>query len=45
MERIGDWEIDTIIGKNHQQAIVSIVERKSKFTFLRKVNRKTAANV
>lgn len=43
--RIGEWEIDTIIGKNHQQAIVSIVERKSKFTILKKVNRKTARNV
>ena len=28
-ERIGDWEIDTIIGKNHKQAVVSIVERVS----------------
>ncbi|HAU0368126.1 TPA: IS30 family transposase [Legionella pneumophila] len=44
-QRIGDWEIDTIIGKNHKQAIVSIVERKSKFTLLKKVNKKTAANV
>ena len=28
--RIGDWEIDTIIGKNRRQAIVTIVERLSK---------------
>ena len=28
--RIGDWEIDTIIGKNQKQAILSIVERVSK---------------
>jgi IS30 family transposase len=40
-ERLGDWEIDTIIGKNHQQAIVSIVERRSKLTRLAKVERKT----
>lgn len=40
-ERLGDWEIDTIIGKNHQQAIVSIVERQSKLTRLAKVERKT----
>lgn len=39
--RVGDWEIDTIIGKNHQQAIVSVVERKSKLTRLAKVERKT----
>ena len=31
-KRIGDWEADTIIGKNHRQAIVSIVERKSGLT-------------
>ena len=40
--RIGDWEIDTIIGKNHKQAVVSIVERYSKKTILAKVNVKTA---
>lgn len=39
--RIGDWEIDTIIGKNRKQAIVSIVERFSKMTILKKVERKT----
>jgi IS30 family transposase len=41
-QRIGDWEVDTIIGKGHKQAIVSIVERKSKFTILKKVQLKTA---
>lgn len=40
-ERIGDWEADTLIGKNHQQAIVSLVERKSLLTRLEKVTRKT----
>jgi IS30 family transposase len=40
-ERLGDWEVDTIIGKNHQQAIVSLVERQSKLTRLAKVERKT----
>lgn len=40
--RIGDWEADTVIGKNHRQAIVSIVERKTGFTLIRKVERKTA---
>lgn len=40
--RIGDWELDTIIGKNHQQAIVSLTERKSRFTLIQKVKRKTA---
>ncbi len=32
--RIGDWEGDTIIGKNHKGAILSHVDRKSKYTKL-----------
>jgi IS30 family transposase len=43
--RIGDWEADTVIGKNHRQAIVSIVDRKTGFTLIRKVERKTALAV
>jgi IS30 family transposase len=26
--RIGYWEADTVIGKNHRQTVVNIVERK-----------------
>jgi len=40
--RIGDWEADTIIGKGHRQAIVSLTERKSTYTLLEKVPQKTA---
>jgi len=40
--RLGDWEADTIIGRNHQAAIVSLVERQSKLTRLAKVARNTA---
>jgi len=43
--RIGDWEVDTIIGKNHKQAMVSLTERKSRLTLIRKVERKTAQAV
>lgn len=43
--RIGDWEIDTIIGKNHRQAVISIVERVSKKTILSKVKSKTSKSV
>ena len=43
--RIGDWEADTVIGKNHRQALVSLVERKSGFTLIRKVERKTSLAV
>ena len=42
--RTGDWEIDTIIGKGHCGAIVSMVDRASKMTKLVKVDRKTADN-
>jgi IS30 family transposase len=40
--RIGDWEADTIIGRNHKGAMVTLVERKSKYTLIRKINRKTS---
>ena len=41
--RFGDWEIDTIIGKNHKGAIVVVVERKSGFFLMKKLNGKDAA--
>lgn len=40
--RRGDWEADTIIGQCHRQAIVSLVERKSKLVRPAKVRRNTA---
>lgn len=43
--RYGDWEVDTVIGKHHQQALVTLVERKSRLTLIAKVIRKTADNV
>ena len=39
--RIGDWELDTIIGKRHKQAIVSMTERRSKLLKMKKVRHKT----
>ncbi len=42
---LADWELDAIIGKGHRQAIVSLTERKSRYTFIRKVKRKTARYV
>ena len=44
-ERLGDWEADTIIGAGKQGAIVTLVERKSRFTLLKQVARRTAAAV
>jgi len=43
--RIGDWEIDLIIGKNHKQALVTAVDRKSKFTLIQKVSSKKSEEV
>jgi IS30 family transposase len=43
--RIGDREIDTVIGKGHSGAIVTIVERVIKFTLAKQVNGKTAEEV
>jgi len=31
-ERIGDWEIDTLIGKNRKGALITAVERKTMYT-------------
>lgn len=36
-ERFGDWEIDTIIGKEGKGAIVTIVERTTSFLMIRKL--------
>ena len=44
-KRFGDWEADTVLGKNGTGAIVSLVERKSKLYLIRKVPAKTAADV
>jgi IS30 family transposase len=41
-DRYGDWEIDTIVGKNNKGAIVTIVERKSAFLLMAKLNGKNA---
>ena len=32
--RLGDWEGDTIVGKGHQGVLISMVERKSRYTVL-----------
>lgn len=41
-KRIGDFEIDLVIGKNHKNPILTIVERKSGFALLRKLPSKEA---
>jgi len=44
-QRLGDWELDTVVGKRHQQAIVTLTERKSRLALIRKVDQRTAQAV
>ena len=44
-ERFGDWEIDTIVGKNNKGAILTIVERKSAFVLMVKLNGRNAIDL
>ena len=42
-ERLGDWEIDTVIGKGKKRSIVTVAERLSrKFVFTKVPNKKPA---
>lgn len=43
--RIGDWEIDTVVGKDHKGFLVTVVDRKSKFTMIKSVATKHADTV
>lgn len=43
--RIGDWELDTIIGAEQQGALVTIVERKSRYVLMRRVTSTKAEEV
>lgn len=43
--RIGDLEIDTMIGKDHIGALVTVVDRKSKFVLIKNVKSKHASVV
>lgn len=43
--RSGDWEGDTVLGKQESQAIVTLVERKTRFVVAVKVERRQADQV
>ena len=43
--RFGDLEIDTIVGKNHQQSLVSIVDRKTGYLWLKKCSTRKSQDV
>jgi transposase, IS30 family len=42
--RIGDWETDTVVGPGWA-ALVTLTERRSRYTLISRVSRKTAVNV
>jgi IS30 family transposase len=44
-QRVGDWEADTIIGKNHKGALVTLDERKSKLRLAAPLQSKKAPQV
>lgn len=44
-ERLGDGEVDTVMGANHKGAILTLVDRKSKFTLAVNLKGKTAKEV
>jgi len=41
--RIGDWEADLVIGKNHKGALLTLVDRCSRYTLAKLLPNKTAA--
>jgi IS30 family transposase len=43
--RIGDWEGDTVIGQGHKGAVVTLVERKSRYTLAYPLSSKHSAGV
>jgi IS30 family transposase len=40
--QVGHWECDTVIGANHKGAVVTMVERKSGYAVMAKVEKKTS---
>ena len=44
-ERVGDWEVDTIVGKGKKGAIVTLVDRKSRYLRMGLVERRTKEDV
>jgi transposase, IS30 family len=43
--RIGDWEADTVVGLGHRNALVTLVERKTRLVKILKVTANTAEEV
>jgi IS30 family transposase len=44
-KRLGDWEVDTLLGSKRKDAMVTLTERKSRFVLIGKMKEKTAQAV
>ena len=44
-QRVGDWEGDTVIGRGHKGVLVTLVERKSRYTLVRELPNREAGPV
>lgn len=44
-KRLGDWEGDTIIGKGHRGAVLTLVERKSGYLLMGRLSKRSAEQV
>lgn len=44
-ERIGDWEIDTVMGKTGHSVLLTVVDRYSRLTLIRKIDHKENQDV
>jgi IS30 family transposase len=44
-QRIGDWELDTVLGKQNKGALVTIVDRFSRYVLIGRIKNKSAAQV
>jgi len=44
-DRVGDWEMDLIVGKGHKGAVLTLVERKTSFSLLAATDGKKAGSI
>lgn len=44
-KRLGDWEVDTLLGSKHKNVMVTLTERKSRLVLVGKVKERTAQAV
>lgn len=43
--RIGDWELDTVLGKVNEEVLVTMVERKTRYSLIAKAKHKDAESI